>query len=61
MNPNDNCENVVSRLISVVDVDIAPLNPNDNCKNVVSRLISVVDVDIAPMIHMRIVTMWFLD
>ena len=38
-----------SRLISVVDVDIAPMNPFENCKNVVSRLISVVDVDIAPM------------
>ena len=44
MNPYENCDNVVSRLISVVDVDIVPMNPYENCDNVVSRLISVVDV-----------------
>ena len=55
---------MVSRLISVVDVDIAPKNPYESCVYVVSRLISVVDVDmlILPLrIHKRVVSMWFLD
>ena len=48
-------------LISVVDVDIAPMNPYESCDNVVSRLISVEDVDIGPMNPYESVTMRFLD
>ena len=49
MNSYEIFDKLVSRLISVVDVDIAPINSYEDCENVVSRLTSVVDVDIVPM------------